>query len=208
MRLKLARTINVLGFSPVKLHRKTADFTWIDRLALISISIIYSLKPGVYGLQTFWFLYTVVFLCLVPITAILLEFVWIYRIKKEENRTPFIAFWVSLFSFAIGSLGCLIYHSPHAVLAICAAYLATGVLVALLKRSPESPVSIYAAGVGGAIMLLVYFLNWWWALGFLLIILVGWSRMVTAHLSYTQVLAGGLAGAAMTAVSLFVFYAM
>ncbi len=194
MKLKLARAINVLGFSPI--------------LALISISIIYGLKPDVYGGQAFWYIYTIAFLAIIPITAILLEFLWIYRIKREENRTPFVSFWVSLFSFAIGSLGCLIYDSPHAVLAIFAAYLATGVVVALLKRSPESPVSIYAAGVGGAIMLLVYFLNWWWALGFLLIILVGWSRMVTAHLSFTQVLAGGLAGAAMTAVSLFVFYAM
>ena len=194
MKMRLARAINVLSFSPL--------------LAFISVTLIYRFKPAVFADQLTWFLYVLAFLVGVPILAILFELAWIYRIKKEDNHSPYIAFWVSLLSFALGSTGCLVFHSPHAVLAICAAYLATGVLVGLLKRSADTPVSIYAAGVGGAIMLLVYFLNWWWALGFLLLLLVGWSRMVTAHLTMTQVLAGGLAGAAMTAVSLFVFYAM
>jgi len=138
----------------------------------------------------------------VPLTylAVGLRRGWVsgFDMPRRQERGPFIA--VNLTGNGVGYLLLRAMGAPDALAALLLVYVGMG--VTMLTTSLFWKISLHAGGVGGFAAVLTWRFGPVWALAFLAVLLVGWARVHRQRHTWTQVIAGGLVGAAVTTLVL------
>jgi len=134
----------------------------------------------------------------VPLTYLALgrRLGWVsgFEMPHREERIPFIA--VNLVGNGIGYWLLRTLDGPPSLTALLLVYVGMG--VTMLTISTFWKISLHTGGVGGFAAALTWFFGLAWALTFLAIPLVGWARVHRRRHNWTQVIVGGVVGAAVT----------
>ena len=117
-----------------------------------------------------------------------------FDMPRRQERAPFIA--VNLTGNGVGYLLLRALGAPDALSALLLVYVGMG--ATMLTISLFWKISLHAGGVGGFAAVLTWIFGPVWALTFLAVPLVGWARVHRRRHTWTQVVAGGLVGAAVT----------
>lgn len=121
-----------------------------------------------------------------------------FDMPRRQERAPFIA--VNLIGNGLGYLLLRALGAPEALAALLLVYVGMG--ATMLTISAFWKISLHAGGVGGFAAVLTWLLGPAWTLTFLAVPLVGWARVHRRRHTWTQVVVGGLVGAAVTTLVL------
>jgi len=134
----------------------------------------------------------------VPLTYLTLgkRFGWVsgFEMPRRQERVPFIT--VNLIGNGIGYWLLRTLGGPPSLAALLLVYVGMG--VTMLTISTFWKISLHTGGVGGFAAALTWFFGPIWALTFLAVPLVGWARVHRRRHTWTQVIVGGVVGAAVT----------
>ncbi|MFJ1816805.1 phosphatase PAP2 family protein [Streptomyces sp. NPDC088139] len=147
-----------------------------------------------------WGVVGALFAAIIPITFIK------YGIRKGHwgdrhvgaKRARLIVMAVILLSVATGIALMTAAGAPHTMIALIVSMLATLAILAAITLAWK--ISVHQAVSAGACAMLVQTYGPWMALGFLLVVLVGWSRVELRDHTRNQVVAGTILGATVAAI--------
>lgn len=163
----------------------------------IFIAVAYSDTRSIYPALG-WAALALLFADGIPLIYISLgrKFGWVsgFDLPRREERAPFIA--VNLIGNGLGWLLLRSMNAPESLTALLLVYVALG--VTMMTISIFWKISLHAGGVGGFSSALTYFFGLAWALTYLGILLVGWSRVHRRRHTWAQVAVGGIVGSAVT----------
>ncbi|HIP95843.1 MAG TPA: hypothetical protein EYH32_01365 [Anaerolineae bacterium] len=184
MKDRLARWLSILFDSSVLAVPVFLGVAWAETSALL---------PAL-G----WAMLTLLFADGVPLAYLSLghRFGWVsgFDMPRRQERAPFIA--VNLVGNGLGYLLLRALDAPAALAALLLVYVGMG--ATMLTISAFWKISLHAGGVGGFAVVLTWLFGPAWAITFLAVPLVGWARVHRRRHTWTQVVAGGVVGAAVT----------
>jgi membrane-associated phospholipid phosphatase len=168
------------------------------------VTAIYLADTGVFHNRC-WYLFSLVFLTLIPISAYALKAVLPAYKNKGRSGERKLAFIFGTASFVLGTAFCFIFQAPVGVRIIFLSYLISSVLLSISNTVIGLKSSGHACGVSGPFLLLVFFLGFklWWA--FLLLLAIFWSRLKMGRHTIKELLSGALIGFLSTALVIFIF---
>lgn len=138
----------------------------------------------------------------VPLTYIALgrRFGWVTSpdLPRREERAPIIA--VNLIGNLLGFFLLRALNAPILLSTLLLVYVALG--VTMMTISSFWKISLHAGGAGGFAAFLTWTFGPVWALTFLALPLIGWARVYRKRHNWSQVWAGGAAGAVVTLIVL------
>ncbi|WP_063774225.1 hypothetical protein [Streptacidiphilus rugosus] len=98
-------------------------------------------------------------------------------------------------SVAVGLTLMWLLGAPREVIATILAMLATLVPILVITAALKWKVSIHTAASGGAVAMLAVALGVWWLLGYLVVAVIAWSRVVLRDHTAAQTVVGAVVGA-------------
>jgi membrane-associated phospholipid phosphatase len=113
-----------------------------------------------------------------------------HHVRDREHR--FLPLVVALGSGAVGLVALLAGHAPRDVIALACSMLVTLAVCILITRWWK--VSLHTTVAGGAAATITLLYGPAWLASFLLVALIGWSRVVLTDHTVAQVIAGALLG--------------
>ncbi|MFD5887283.1 hypothetical protein ACFWHQ_15100 [Streptomyces sp. NPDC060334] len=142
-----------------------------------------------------WAVHVIVFAALIPTLYIRYGVntgKWDDRyVGQRERRVRLIP--VIMASVAAGITLMIIMDAPQEMLALIVAMLVT--LAAILPITKFWKISVHTAVASGALAMLIIGLSPWWALGYILLPVIAWSRVTLRDHTWGQVTAGTGLGA-------------
>ncbi|WP_370073005.1 phosphatase PAP2 family protein [Streptacidiphilus sp. MAP5-3] len=102
---------------------------------------------------------------------------------------------VVLVSVVVGLVLMAVLGAPRELIAMILAMFATLVPIIVITAVLKWKVSLHTAVSGGAVAMLGVALGAWWALGYLVVGLIAWSRVVLRDHTVAQTMVGALLGA-------------
>lgn len=117
------------------------------------------------------------------------------HVGQRQQRIVVMTFIIA--SVATGLLLMWAFSAPQPMIALIVAMLAT--LAALLAVTPAWKISVHAAVSSGSVAMLAVTYGPWVLLAYLLVAVVGWSRVELRDHTLAQVLAGTVVGGAVAA---------
>ncbi|NMB08782.1 MAG: hypothetical protein GX981_10400 [Tissierellia bacterium] len=186
MKEKIAKSISLVTVAPVM-----AFFT-----VLLSF---------VYRKQCFncigWFVYTIVFLTLLPLLAYPLHMIIPASRNKGRKGERKMAFIMAIISYVLGTLLTFILGAPLIVKKIFMAYLLSGLFLSFINKVLKFKASGHACGVAGPITLISHILGTKYLWLFLLMPIVYWSRIKLGRHSIQELVTGTFVGILATFVA-------
>lgn len=123
---------------------------------------------------------------------------WADRHLGQRQQRLLVMFFI-IASVATGITLMWAFRAPQPMIALIAAMLTT--LAALLAITPAWKISVHAAVASGSVAMLALAYGPWALLAYVLVAVVGWSRVALRDHTLAQVLAGTAAGAAVAGVT-------
>lgn len=147
----------------------------------------------------FWGVVGALFAAVIPITFIK------YGIRKGHwgdrhvgaKPARLVVMAVILLSVAVGIILMIVAGAPHTMVALIVSMLVTLAILAAITFAWK--ISVHQAVSAGACAMLVQTYGPWMCLGFLLVVVVGWSRVELRDHTRNQVIAGTILGAIVAA---------
>lgn len=161
-------------------------------IILAVVPIIGLARNGLPGLL--WAAFAVVFAAIVPTWFIrrgVREDRWTDRHVGERKKRLIVIPFI-MCSVLVSAVVMLVAGAPRPLLAMVAAMFAT--LVSIMAITVVWKVSVHTAVSAGAITVLAIALSPWWAVGYLLVALVAWSRVVLRDHTPAQTIVGTVVG--------------
>ena len=182
----IARNVGVLTASPV--------------MALVTVSLMYLHDAALFGGGAGWRWVALVFLTALPISAYILKSI-IPSIRVQGRRGERkLAFIMSVVSYVVGTLFCLVRKAPRAVSRLFLSYMASGALLAFVNAALKFRASGHACGFAGPLTYLARFVGPMLVLvcaAFVLPI-VYWARLRAGRHSLRELVSGTIIGFAAT----------
>lgn len=179
MKEKIAKSISRVTVAPVM-----AFFTGV-------LSFIY--RRNCFN-GTGWFIYTIVFLTVLPLLAYPLHKLIPKSREKARNGERKMAFILAIISYVLGTLITFVLDAPLIVKKIFMAYLLSGVFLSFVNKGLKFKASGHACGVSGPITLLTYLLGTKALWLFLLLPVVFWARINLGRHTVKELVAGTIVG--------------
>jgi hypothetical protein len=190
MKEKFYKLISVVSVAPL--------------IALYVLTMLYLHDVTMFNGGT-WFIISIVFLTVLPISAYLLEH-WLPAYKnqgrKGERR---LAFVMCIAGYVLGTVVGFLFKAPRAVKILFTSYLVSGGLLALINSLLKFKASGHACGTAGPCVVLIYFLGMkiWYVV--LLLIPVFWARIAMGRHTFKELMSGAIVGAAGTSLTILGF---
>jgi membrane-associated phospholipid phosphatase len=127
----------------------------------------------------------------------------IYASQRESRATPFLG---AISSYLAGTTALLATAAPKIVTALMLCYLGNSLIMMLITRVWK--ISVHASGITGPATVLIYSVGVAALPVLLLVIPVGWARIMLKAHTPAQVLAGGLLTIATTLLQLELYLAI
>jgi membrane-associated phospholipid phosphatase len=121
-------------------------------------------------------------------------------IIREQRISPLT---FAVFSYALGFGILTLLNAPWLMRGLMFCYATNTMAVLMITRRWK--ISIHTTGIAGPLVALTYQFGWMLLPLYILIPIVGWSRVQMHRHTHLQVLAGGILGMAMTIVQLYYF---
>jgi hypothetical protein len=190
MKNRICKIISVVSVAPL--------------IALYVLTAIYLHDKSIFG-GTLWYVISIVFLTILPISAYILEHVlpaYKGQGRKGERR---LAFVMCIVGYVLGTVVSLIFKAPQGVKLLFISYLVSGGLLALINSVIKYKASGHACGVAGPCVALIYFLGikTWYVI--LLLIPVFWARISMGRHTFKELISGAAVGMAGTALTILIF---
>jgi len=159
--------------------------------------------PGLNGLL--YALIGIGFVTLAPIGLIytLTRYKKISDPDLPDRRERFIPYLMVVGLYAVVYVIFISIHAPRQILAITASYIAVtsvGAIISLFWK-----ISMHLAGVAGPITALVFLVNPYFLLAYLLLIPLGWARYTLKKHNLSQILVGSGVSMAITLLAIFLY---
>ncbi len=122
-------------------------------------------------------------------------------LEVSERGKRWMPFLGAITSYGVGTLLLLILVAPSIVTALMFCYFGNTVITSII--SLQWKISVHALGVSGPITVLFFSLGWVYGLWFLIILPVGWSRVLLKAHTWTQVAVGFFLSIATTWIQLY-----
>lgn len=160
-------------------------------MALLSFTIIYLVKPNIFGSWVHYFL-SLVFLVIFPLLAYPLQlFLPPFKNQGRKGQRN-LAILMSILGYVFSVGYSFIFHVPLELKELLLSYLISGALVGLISKATNVKASGHACGVAGPIVYLIYFLGWWYVFGVLLLLVVCWASIKTKRHNRKEFLFGSM----------------
>lgn len=180
MKEKIAKIISIVTVAPI--------------VAFISLTLLYSSDKGRFNNNVLWYIISVVFLTLLPISAYALKPVLPnYKDKGREGERK-LAFILAVIGYVIGTLWAVIFNAPKDVKIIFIIYLLSGVVLSFLNKVLKIKASGHACGVSGPVTFLLFFMGakLWYII--IVLPLVFFARVSQKRHTYKELLLGTAVG--------------
>lgn len=160
-------------------------------MALLSFTIIYLVKPNIFGSWVHYFL-SLVFLVIFPLLAYPLQlFLPPFKNQGRKGQRN-LAILMSILGYVFSVGYSFIFHVPLELKELLLSYLISGALVGLISKASNVKASGHACGVAGPIVYLIYFLGWWYVFGVFLLLVVCWASIKTKRHNRKEFLFGSM----------------
>lgn len=174
---KLAKVLRVVTLPPI--------------MALLSFTIIFLVKPDIFGSWVHYFL-SLVFLVIFPLFAYPLQlFLPPFKNQGRKGQRN-LAIIMSILGYVFSVGYAFVFHVPLGLKELLLSYLISGALVGLISKATNVKASGHACGVAGPIVYLIYFLGWWYVFGVLLLLIVCWASIKTKRHNRKEFLFGSM----------------
>ena len=151
-----------------------------------------------------WFIYTIVFLTVLPLLAYPLHIlIPSSRVKGRDGERK-MAFILAVISYIFGTLITFILNAPLIVKKIFMAYLLSGVFLTFVNRELKFKASGHACGVSGPITLLVDLVSLKFLWLFLILPVVFWSRITLGRHTIKELITGTFVGIVSTIAAVII----
>ena len=190
MKQKVCKFISILTVAPL--------------VALFLLTAIYLYDSSVF-VNIKWYLFSIFFLTLVPISAYGIKNA-IPSIKKQgRNGERKLAFIMCVVGYILGAVLSFVLNAPLGVKIIFLGYLISGVLLAFINSVIKLKASGHACGISGPCILSLFFFGLKsWYMPFLLIP-VFWARLNMGRHTVKELVFGTLTGIVSTCIAIFIF---
>jgi hypothetical protein len=177
--------------------------TVVPIVAFGVVTALYIADKGIFS--TYWYLFSLLFLSLIPISAYGLKNVFPAYKNSGRSGERKLAFIFGTISFTLGTVFCFIFKAPDVVKTIFLAYMISSILLSISNAVIKLKSSGHACGVSGPLLLIVFFLGYklWYV--FLLLPVVFWARLKMERHTAKELLWGTLIGLLSTAPVIFIF---
>ncbi|MFJ9085850.1 hypothetical protein ACIRL3_25850 [Streptomyces sp. NPDC102384] len=185
-------------FEESKLARRITD--WLEpKNWIIAVTLLVGWHTAQWG-GVAWGVVGALFAAVIPIEFIKFGIRKGYWGDRHVGAKParLIVMAVILLSVASGIVLMAMAGAPRTMTALIVSMLVTLAILALITLAWK--ISVHQAVSAGACAMLVQTYGSWMALGFLLVVLVGWSRVELRDHTRNQVVAGTILGAIVAAV--------
>lgn len=186
-----------------RLARLISVITVVPIVAFGVVTALYIAEKGIFS--TYWYLFSLLFLSLIPISAYGLKNVFPAYKNSGRSGERKLAFIFGTTSFTLGAVFCFIFKAPDVVKIIFLAYMISSILLSISNAVIKLKASGHACGVSGPLLLIVFFLGYklWYV--FLLLPVVFWARLKMERHTAKELLWGTLIGLLSTAPVIFIF---
>jgi hypothetical protein len=185
VKLKVAKAVRVATVAPIS--------------AFVVLTILYISRPEIFG-NTMHYIFSLVFLVLVPISAYPLQpFVPGFKDQGRKGQRTLAMFTAAL-GYVLGVIFLMFVPAPDDCLLIYLTHLLSGLLFLLFNKALKIRASGHACGLAGPVVALVYFLGAKALLGFLAFAAACWASLVMKRHTKSEL----AIGASISVLALFV----
>jgi hypothetical protein len=178
----------------MKVARIISIVTVVPFIALFILTLLFIYKGDIFDYKTFWYILSLVFLTLIPMSAYPLKEI-IPAFKKQgrvgERRLAFI---MGVIGQILGVITALAFGAPKGVKIIFLTYLMSGIILSSINGIIGFKASGHACGVSGPIALLVYFTGYRGLYASLILPFVFWARLKLKRHTVSELITGTLVG--------------
>ena len=167
--------------------RRITDNADPKNVILVVVPVLSVVKDGLLGLA--WAAFAVVFAAVIP-TLFIRKRGGDRHVGDRRRRVLVIPFIMTSVLVCLAVM--VLAHAPRDLVAMVVAMFAT--LVPILVITAWWKVSVHTAVSGGAVAILALVLGVWWLLGYLLVAVIAWSRVVLRDHTLAQTLVGTAVG--------------
>ncbi|MDD3840159.1 MAG: hypothetical protein PHP06_06245 [Clostridia bacterium] len=191
MQSRLAKIVSVITVVPI--------------IAAFAITTVFFVKGEYFNYSLNWYVFTLFFLTLMPISAYGLKY-FIPSIRKQGRAGERkLAFIMAVLGYVIGTVVSFLVKVPKGVLLIFLAYLFSGGVLAFINKVIGFKASGHACGVSGPITLMVYMIGPYALYTCILIPIVFWARLTQKRHKVTELIAGTCVGIVSTILAIVVY---
>ena len=178
--------------------------TVVPFIGLFVLTTLYLLRPAVYGNEFSWYIFSLLFLTFIPLSAYLLkDKIPKYKDKGRQGERR-LAFIMAVIGYVSGNVLSFVFNAPNGFKTIFLAYLFSGIILTFINAVVGHKASGHAAGVSGPFTLLLYFISFRYFFIYIILPLVFWSRLKLGRHKIGQLLSGTAIGIIATVLGLIV----
>ena len=178
--------------------------TVVPFIGLFVLTTLYLLRPSVYGNEFSWYIFSLLFLTFIPLSAyILKDKIPKYKDKGRQGERR-LAFIMAVIGYVSGNVLSFVFNAPNGFKTIFLAYLFSGIILTFINAVVGHKASGHAAGVSGPFTLLLYFISFRYFFIYIILPLVFWSRLKLGRHKIGQLLSGTAIGIIATVLGLIV----
>ena len=191
MKNKISKFISVISVAPM--------------VALYVLTALYFHDKNIFGGNALWYVISIFFLTIMPLSAYLLEHVLpAYKNAGREGERK-LAFIMCVAGYILGTIVSFVFRAPLLVKMVFVSYLASGGILALVNSLIRFKASGHACGVAGPFVVLFYF--WGAKIWYIIITLVSvfWARLRMGRHTLKELISGAVIGMGATALTIAAF---
>ncbi len=178
--------------------------TVVPFIGLFVLTTLYLLRPAVYENEFLWYIFSLLFLTFIPLSAyILKDKIPKYKDKGRQGERR-LAFIMAVIGYVSGNFLSFVFNAPKGVKTIFLAYLFSGIILSFVNAVVGHKASGHAAGVSGPFTLLLYFISFRYMYIYIILPVVFWSRLKLGRHKIGQLFSGTAIGIIATVLALFV----
>jgi len=178
--------------------------TVVPFIAFYVLTALYFSKPTFYNNSFFWYLFSLIFLTFVPLTAYPLKNI----IPKYQNQGRSgerrLAFIMGIIGYISGNIFSFILKAPIGVKTIFLAYLFSGIILTFVNGVVGHKASGHTSGVSGPFAILLYFISLRYMHIYIILPIVFWSRLKLGRHKLSQLFSGTAIGIISTVLAILV----
>jgi len=187
-----------------KLAKWISIITVVPFIGLFVLTTLYFYSANIYNNSFLWYLFSLVFLTVIPILAYPLKNVIPKYKDKGRSGERRLAFILAVIGYISGNIFSFVFNAPKGVKTVFVAYLFSGIILSFVNAVIGHKASGHAAGVSGPFTLLLYFISFKYWYIYLILPLVFWSRLKLGRHKITQLFSGTAVGILATVLALIV----
>lgn len=189
----------------MKIAKAISILTVVPFVAFALLTILFIQYNFVFNYSIGWYIFSLVFLLLIPISAYgLKHIIPKYKNKGREGERK-LAFIVALIGYIIGVILCILLKAPSSLLVIFLSYLLSAIVLTFVNKVIKFKASGHACGVSGPMTLFIYFVGIKAWCTIILLPIVFWSRIKMGRHTLKELIAGTFVGILSTLIVIFAY---